>query len=48
MIENREFIKQTCKDLRNDLDLLFKTFTFAYEDIGKDEEEIWDGGCSSY
>ena len=43
MIENREFIKQTCKDLRNDLDFLFKTFTFAYEDIDKNEEEIWDG-----
>jgi len=44
MVENREFIKQTCKDLRNDLDLLFKTFTFAYEDIDKKEKEIWDGG----
>jgi hypothetical protein len=42
-VENREFIKQTCKDLRNDLDILFETFTFAYDDIGKDEEEIWNG-----
>jgi hypothetical protein len=41
-IENREFIRQTCADLRNDLDLLFETFVFTYD---MSEEELWDGAA---
>jgi len=43
MIENREFIKLTCGDLRTDLELLFKTFDWTYDDITPQEEDIWDG-----
>jgi len=43
MLENRDFIRETCGDLRKDLDILFRTFTFTYDDITPNEEEIWNG-----
>ena len=43
MLENRDFIRETCGDLRKDLDILFRTFTFTYDNITKEEQEIWNG-----